>query len=90
MGTSFFILSNSVRPSRISSPELTMMNCLRPVIGSVAQPVNHSNNSSAPAAPRRHTADDLRAVVEALAGHVHRFAPGYALDDEGGVFAYQD
>ena len=39
----------------------------------------------AAAAARRDAADDLRAVVEALAGHVHGLAAGDALDDEGRV-----
>src|SRR5262249_36460694 len=35
--------------------------------------------------PWRDPADDLRAVVEAFAGEVHRLAPGDALDDDRGV-----
>ena len=38
-------------------------------------------------AARRHAADDLRAVVEALARQVHGLAAGDALDDEGRVLA---
>ena len=37
-----------------------------------------------------HAADDLRAVVEALAREVDRLAPGDALDDEGRVLVDQD
>ena len=38
----------------------------------------------------RHAADDLRSVIEALAGHVHRLAAGDALDDERAVLVYKD
>ncbi len=38
----------------------------------------------------RHAADDLRAVVEALARQVHGLAAGDALDDEGGVLVDED
>ena len=41
-------------------------------------------------APGRHAADDLRAVVEALAREVDGLAPGDALDDEGGVVVDED
>ncbi len=37
-----------------------------------------------------HAADDLRAVVEALAREVDGLAAGDALDDEGGVLVDQD
>ena len=40
-------------------------------------------------AARRDAADDLRAVVEALARQVHGLAAGDALDDEGGVLVDQ-
>src|SRR5207302_263305 len=40
-------------------------------------------------APGGHAADDLRAVVEALASEVDRLAPGNALDDEGRVLVDQ-
>ena len=44
----------------------------------------------AAAASRRDAADDLRAVVEALAGQVHGLAAGDALDDEGRVVGDED
>src|SRR4029077_18625951 len=41
-------------------------------------------------AARGRGADPLGAVVEALAGQVHRLATGDALDDEGGLLGEQD
>jgi hypothetical protein len=41
-------------------------------------------------APWRHAADDLRAVVEALASQVDGLAAGDALDDERRVLVDQD
>src|SRR6202000_2574273 len=41
-------------------------------------------------AARGHATDHLGAVVEALAGQVHRLTAGDALDDEGRLLAQQD
>src|SRR2546423_1681324 len=40
--------------------------------------------------PRRHAANDLGAVVEALTRQVHRLPPRDPLDDEGEVLCQQD
>jgi hypothetical protein len=44
----------------------------------------------APLSPGRDTADDLRAVVEALAREVHRLPSGDALDDEREVLVEEN
>ena len=46
--------------------------------------------TSRPFLPGRDTADDLRPVVQALAGEVHGFPPRDSLDDEGGVAGKKD